>query len=64
MMVKDEGEDLSSAIMKAMKNSQSSYENCDVIDWDPSPDKAYMKKIQFEETHDLPPTLKETKMEK
>ena len=32
MMVKDEGEDLSSAIMKAMKNSQSSYENCEVID--------------------------------
>ena len=58
-MVKDEGKDLSSAILKTMKNFQSSYENCEVIDWAPSPDKAYMKKSQLEGTHELPPTLSE-----
>ena len=31
-MVKDEGEELSSAIMKAMKNSLSSYDHSEVID--------------------------------
>ena len=63
-MVKDEGEDLSSAIMKTTKKSQSSYENCEVIDWAPSPDKAYMKKSQLEETHELPPTLSEQWLQK
>ena len=58
-MVKDEGEDLSSAIMKAVKNSQRSYENCEVIYWVQSTDKAYMMKIQLEETHELPPILSE-----
>ena len=48
LMVKDEDEELSSVIMKAMKTSQSSYENLEVIEGVQSPDQASMMKVQYE----------------
>ena len=61
LTVKDEDEELSSAIMREMKTDKSSYENYGAIDWVSSTNQAFMMKsskkraVNNEDNHKDPP---------